>query len=243
MLNLKKNRTQTHTPSSYSSGWAPNFTSPECLPLEDLPEASGLSGGQRWSARGCSSGIASWTEWSQPVTWTCQRGQWWSWEARAICHLVLWTAERQRSGDSRNAKSCNGAQTFCRQIILPKIFKKHFHSPITCNKVEDTRLPSPSLISYTPSCLEVSLAMTISLVVPFLPSEMRPRYRMSWSVIWPSRISCTEPRGGLGSKGPREDSSGYRVGVNMRWACRMGRKRGRFRDSLVKRVTLKERPG
>ncbi len=57
-----------------------------------------------------------------------------------------------------------------------KINKKKtcYHSPITCNTVEDTRLPSPSLISYTPSCLEVSLAMTISFMVPFLPREIRP---------------------------------------------------------------------
>lgn len=164
-------------------------------------------------------------------------------EKRAPSATSFWGQQRDREVAIPEMKKAAMEHRHLQANNPPQIFKKHSHSPITCNKVEDTRLPSPSLISYTPSCLEVSLAMTISLVVPFLPSEMRPRYRMSWSVIWPSRISCTEPRGGLGSKGPREDSSGYRVGVNMRWACRMGRKRGRFRDSLVKRVTLKERPG
>lgn len=94
-------------------------------------------------------------------------------DLRSARHLLLfsgeikkWDRHQMGNGDCGETTNSDRKKTCC-------------HSPITCNKVEDTRLPSPSLISYTPSCLEVSLTMTTSLMEPFLPREMRPLYRMS----------------------------------------------------------------
>ena len=95
-------------------------------------------------------------------------------DLRSARHLPPFSAEsRHREGD--DGYQSEGRQWGSEEFSYKET--KHLKtccSPSTCKKVEDTRLPSPSLISYTPLCLEVSLAMTTSLMVPFLPREMRP---------------------------------------------------------------------